>query len=134
MIEPEKGTSKYKIGAQLEDLELSENEIFEIEDREILKVYKTPEIWFFINSKTNQLDQMSLFAPFKEKVLGKVGIGDTLADVYEAFGRCVVNHKVHEPFDYPGIGFETENGSKSKAAIIESISVLNPYVYYGPAH
>ena len=131
MIEPEKGTSQFKIGELFDELNLSGLEIYEIEDREILKVYKTKEIWFFINTKTNMLDQLSLFSPFNEKVLGKVGIGDTLADVQDVFGSCSVNHKVHEPYDYPGISFETNSGSKSKHAVIETISVSNPYVFYG---
>lgn len=130
MIEPAKGTSQYRIGDKLHEIDLSDIEIIEIEDRETLKVYKSREIWFFFDKRTEELDQLSLFAPFKEKVLGKVGIGDILADVYSSFGKCSINHKVHEPLDYPGIAFETEKGSKSKAATIETISVSNPYKLY----
>ena len=136
MIEPGKGTSRYRIGDKLHEMDFSDVKIIELEDRESLKVYKSKEIWFFFDTKTEELDQLSLFAPFQEKVLGKVGIGDKLADVYLNFGKCCINHKVHEPFDYPGIAFETENGSKSKDAIIETISVLNPYKLYAdiPQH
>ena len=114
MIEPRIGTSHYKIGTPFDDIDFSNLNILEVEDREILKVYKSDYIWFFFNSKTNKLDQISVFHPFEEKVLDKVGIGDTLADVYKHFGKCQINFKVHEPHELPGIAFETEKGSKSK--------------------
>lgn len=131
MIEPAKGTSQYQIGTKFQDIDFSKIEILAIEDREVLKVLKSKDIWFFFDMRNDELDQLTLFAPFGEKVLGKVGIGDKLADVHLNFGKCCINHKNHEPFDYPGIAFETVNGSKSRNAIIEVISVSDPYKFYG---
>lgn len=131
MIEPGIGTEKYKIGSSFNELGINLDNVFEIEDREILRVYKTKEIWFFINANTEKLDQLSLFNPFNEKVLGKIGIGDPLYKVHELFGQCVINHSVHEPKSTFGIAFETEKGSKSKNVKIESISVSEPFAFYG---
>ena len=131
MIEPEIGTSKYKIGTPFEEIDLSIYENIEIEDREILKVYKTEKIWFFFNTKNNKLDQLSLLGSFEEKTKENIGIGSLLSEVIEKYGKCTINHKTHEPIAIPGIAFETESGSKAKSAIIECISVSNPYPYYG---
>ena len=47
MIEPGIGTNTFKLGTHFDDLDLSIFEIIEVEDRDILKVYKTKNIWFF---------------------------------------------------------------------------------------
>lgn len=132
MIEPGIGTREYKIGMTLDELNLKESDILEVENRDIFDIYKTSNIWFFIVKKTGKLDQLSLFNLFDEKVLDKVGLGDTLDDVFSHFGKCAVNHKVHEPIKHHGIAFEMEKGSKAKSAVIETISVSDPYAYYGP--
>jgi len=131
MIEPAKGTSKYKIGAALEDIDFSIFDKVEIEDRDILKVYKTKSIWFFFNKKTNMLDQLSLFSPFNEKTKENIGIGNTLSDIYAQYGECVKNHKVYEPKRIPGIAFEMKNGNEDKMLKIGCISVSEPYAFYG---
>ena len=131
MIEPGIGTSMYKIGTPFSEIDLSIYKNVEIEDREILKVYKTDEIWFFVNAKSNKLDQLSLFSPFNEKTKENIGIGSYLSEVYEHYGECAINHKVHEPKGIQGIAFETKHGSKAKNATIECISVSEPYPYYG---
>jgi hypothetical protein len=130
MIEPAKGTSKYRLGTKYQDMDFTEVEIIEIEDRDPLKVYKSKSIWFFFDTRNNELDQISLFSPFDEKVLGKVGIGDKLSDVFSAFGKCSKIDKVYEPFDFPGIAFNTIEDRKSKNAVIEAISVSIPYKSY----
>lgn len=132
MIEPGVGTSNFKIGMSFDEIDFSNFSIQEIEDRDIFTIYKTDPIWFFFLKKNNKLDQLSLFSPFDEKVLDKVGIGDSLGDVHKHFGKCVINHKVHEPVKYPGVSFETEGGSKGTNAKIETISVSDPYAFYGP--
>lgn len=132
MIEPGVGSSKFKIGMSFDEVDLTPFEVKEIEDRDIFSVYKTEFIWFFFLKKNKRLDQLSFFSPFDEKVLDKVGIGDTLDDVKQNFGKGVFNHKVFEPLDYPGVAFEMASGSKSNGAIIEIISVSDPYAYYGP--
>ncbi|WP_105199090.1 hypothetical protein [Pseudoalteromonas sp. T1lg10] len=136
MIKPAKGTSQFKIGTPFGEVDFSGAEIYAVEERGELQVHKSKHIWFFFNSKTNELDQLSLFAPFTEKVLGKVGIGDSLSDVHEVLGKCCVNDKVHEPYNYPGVAFETKGGSSDGSAIVESISVSKPYPFYGdiPKH
>lgn len=131
MIEPGLGTENYKLGMTLDELNLIEQDIHEIEDRDIFTIYKTQSIWFFILKKSGKLVQLSIFAPFDEKVLNKVGIGDNLESVYAHFGKCAVNHKVHEPIKLQGIAFETESSSKAKSAKIETISVSEPYPFYG---
>ena len=130
MIIPGKGTANFKIGSLKSSIDFSKYDIIEIENREVLEVIKTEFIWFFINLKNNTLDQICVFSPFNEKVLGKIGIGDTLSMVHKEFGKCVINHKVHEPIKYPGISFETKNDSKGKSAVIDCISVSNPYPFY----
>ena len=132
MIEPGLGTSEFKIGTKIDDMDFSSYEIIEKEDRDIFIVFKTKFIWFFFVKDTQKLDQLTLFSPFKEKVLGRVSIGDSLSDVYKHFGKCCINHKVHEPLKYAGIAFEAEKGSKSKNAIITKISVSEPYEFYPP--
>lgn len=134
-IEPSKGVGEYRLGEKAGDTQLSELNILSKEQRDGFVVYKTEEIWFFVDSE-NILDQISVVAPCEAKVLGKVGIGNTLQDVLDNFGRCTINHKTHEPVDFPGISFETENGSKNKSAKIECISVSIPYKFYGklPKH
>jgi hypothetical protein len=134
MIEPGIGTETFKLGTHFDDVDLSTFEITEVEDRDILKVYKTKNIWFFFNSSDSTLDQLSLFSPFEEKVLGKVGLGDCLSDVYDTFGECCINNKVHEPLKYNGIAFEIEGSSKN--AKISCISVSVPFQFYGelPKH
>ena len=136
MIEPGKGTSRYRLGVKRQELDLSEIDILETEARGNLAVYKSPDVWFFFDMRSDDLVQLSLFAPFSEKVLGEVGIGDKLIDVHSRFGRCCINHGVHEPINYPGIAFETAGESKSEAAGIVSISVSVPYGFDGdiPEH
>jgi hypothetical protein len=136
MITPGKGTKEFKIGMTLSELSLNDSDIWEVEDRDVFEVYKTAAIWFFIVKNTEKLGQLSLFHPFSERVLDKVGIGDSLATVYETLGKCVINYKVHEPIQYPGISFEAESGSKAKAALVEVISVSDPFAFYGeiPKH
>lgn len=136
MIEPAIGTSKYRLGTKFKDLDFAGVEILEIEDREPLKVYKSDSIWFFFDTRSDELDQLSLFSPFKEKVFGKIGIGDRLSDVYSNLGKCTITDKVHEPCDYPGIAFNTVKDLKSENAIIEVVSVSLPYKFYGelPRH
>lgn len=136
MIYPAKGTSKYQIGTKLKEMDFSGIEIIEIEDRGTLKVYKSENIWFYFDARNDELDQLSLFAPFNEKVLEKVGIGDKLSDVYSNFGKCRIIDNVYEPLDYPGIAFNTAKNSRSKDATIEVISVSDPYKFYGeiPKH
>jgi hypothetical protein len=129
MIKPGIGTDRYKIGMALENLGINDID-FEKEERDQFIVYKTDNIWFFVTKNEPKLAQLSFFYGFEEKVLGKVGVGDRLGDVKKHFGKCVINHKVHEPIDYPGIAFESEGGSKSENAIIECISVSEPYPYY----
>lgn len=136
MIEPGKGTANYKIGMTLAELELPSEDVLDIEDRDVFNIHKTATIWFFMVKSTGKLGQLTLFSPFAEKVLNKVGIGDSLESVHDNLGKCVVNHKVHESLKYPGIGFETESGGKSKSAIIDAISVTDPFAFYGevPKH
>jgi len=132
MIEPGIGTTKYRLGCNVEEIDLIKSEAFEIEDREILVVYKFSSIWFFINPKTNKLDQVSVFTPIGEKVLDKVGIGDSLECIQSNFGDCVINDRVYEPKNYDGISFELAKGGKS----IYCISVFLPHQFYGelPEH
>lgn len=134
-IEPGKGVGKYRLGEKISHTQFSELNIVSKEQRDGLVVYKAEGTWFFVDSE-NILDQISVFAPCEAKALGKVGIGNTLQDVLDNFGHCTINHKAHEPVDFPGISFETENGSKSKSARIECISVSMPYKFYGglPEH
>ena len=131
-----KGTKLYKIGAHKDSIDFSTIEILEVDNREGLDVIKTELIWFFIDNKYQKIDQISAFLPFEGKVLNKIGLGDSLASAYYAFGKCVVNYKAHEPIEYPGILFETEKGSRSPNAIISCISVFDPYKSYAqiPSH
>lgn len=131
MLVPGTGSRSYKIRASLNSLGLDELDIFEVEDREILTVHKSESIWFFINTKTNELDQLTFFTPFDEKVLNKVGIGDTLSDVFSNFGKCAIVDKCFEPEDHFGLTFETEGNSKNENAIINSISISTPFPFYG---
>ncbi len=136
MIEPAQGTNDFRLGMRFGDINFSKIEIIEVEVRDQIKVYKSEGIWFFINSKTNVLSQLSLFSPFSEKVLGKIGIGDEISKVHEHLGECVINDNVCEPINYPGVAFNTVNNQFENNAVIEVISVSLPYEFYGelPEH
>ena len=131
MLVPGTGSQNYKIGASFNSLRLDELDILEVEDREILTVHKSESIWFFINTKTNELDQLTFFSPFNEKVLNKVGIGDMLSDVFSNFGKCAIVDKCFEPKEHFGLTFETEGNSRKESAIIKSISISTPFPFYG---
>ncbi len=127
MIIPGKGTNLYKIGADKDSINFSNIEIQEIEKRGSLEVIKTKSIWFFIDSNDQTIDQISVFSPFNEKVLDKVGVGDSISNIHDTFGKCTTSHKVYKPIEYPGVSFETEQGSKAKNAVISCISISAPY-------
>ncbi|WP_462157178.1 hypothetical protein [Pseudoalteromonas sp. GB56] len=127
MIIPGKGTSLYKIGVHKNSIDFSTLEIQSIEKRGNLEVIKTKSIWLFVDSNTQIITQVSVFKPFEEKVLDIVGLGDFISKVHDAFGKCIINHKVHEPIQYPGVSFETEKGTKANNAVISCISVSDPY-------
>lgn len=132
MIQPALGTNAYKIGEKYSDIDFTNVEIEEVESRGKLVVHKSREIWFFFNKETEELDQLSFFAPYSGKVLEKVGIGDTLDDVLNFFGSCSNNDRVFEPFDYPGVVFEAdETAERVSIRKISSISVCNPNKFYG---
>jgi hypothetical protein len=136
MIEPAKGTRDFRLEMNFDDINISDIEITEVEERDQFRVYKSEGIWFFINRKTNTLSQLSLFSPFNEKVLGKIGIGDEITKVHEYLGECLINDNVYEPINYPGVAFNTVNNQVKNNAVIEVISVSLPYEFYGelPEH
>ena len=136
MISPGLGTGRFKVGTKFLDIALNPDEILSTEDRDTLTVYKTDQVWIFVSHDTGEIEQLSFMNGYEGKVLGKVGLGDSLNCVYREFGKCTIDNKVHEPVDYPGVTFEMENGSKAKTAKIEVISIMKPYKFLGelPEH
>lgn len=126
MIEPGIGSAELKLGLAEEDL----GSILggsEFEDRGEFNLFKNSAVWFFFRKSDGKLIQLTFFDPCNEKVLEKVGIGDTLRDVKDHFGKYVVNDRVVEPAEYSGIAFTTVGSSLAMSAVIETISVSEPF-------
>lgn len=135
MIKPGKGSSSIKLGVAVDTLTDYIKDAT-IEKRGRLDVYKTSQVWFFVDTKNHRLTQLSFYSPFKEKVLGKVGIGDSVSHMRQQLGDFVMNDNVFESVENPGVSFETENNMKSDDALIVCISVSEPYTFLGdlPEH
>jgi len=136
IIIPGKGSGGFKLGTKFSKIGLKQADILSTKERGILLVYKTEQIWFFVNRNSDEVEQLSFMNGYEGKVLGKIGIGDSLNCVIQELGKCTIDNKVHEPLEHPGVTFETENGSKAKSAKIEVISVMKPYQFLGelPEH
>lgn len=133
-IIPGKCIGSYKLGEQGYEQKIRNLDLIAIESQGRFSVYKTKEIWFFLDEKDNNaLNQMTVFYPFQGKVMGKVGIADSLENIKENFGFCTIEHGVYEPIEYPGVSFELEGHGSEK---IYCISVSIPYKFYGelPEH
>ncbi|WP_415894940.1 hypothetical protein ACMXYQ_12720 [Neptuniibacter sp. PT34_22] len=128
------GTEIYRLGRKLSDLDFSGIDIHNTEDRGVLKVHLSKDIWFFEDTRTGELDQLTFMNGYTGKVLGAIGIGDAISLVFERFGKCSKSHRVYEPYNFPWLAFETEGGSKSRESVITHISVSIPFKFYGPAH
>ena len=126
MIEPGIGTEKFKLGSFSDEMSSYLSLATDIELREPFKIYKTKFVWFFFNRTTDKLEQLSLFTGFNEKVLDKVGIGDSYKRLVGELGACRKTDGVFEQEKLDGISFEL-NDNKS----IECISVSVPYQFYG---
>ncbi len=126
MIEPGIGTEKYKLGCFSDEMSSYVSLATDIEDREPFKIYKTASVWFFFNKTTEKLEQLSLFTGFNERVLDKVGIGDSFERLVGELGACREIDGAFEPEKLDGIAFELNDDN-----CIECISVSVPFQFYG---
>jgi hypothetical protein len=126
-IIPGKGVGKYQLGMSCDDL-TSLLPLFTKEQRESYFVVYSGNFSFWIDEKTLTVTQIGVSGNYQGKILDKVGIGDTLVEVEEHFGKSEYVLYVWEIVGLDGIALELEDNDIDEdwdemLAPIESIYV-----------
>ena len=104
-IVPGKRVGKFELGMPSSQLLQSLSD-YRKEQRISCFVVWTEHIGFWIDESSLTVTQILVRGNYPGKVLGKVGIGDTLADVEKSFGKVIYEPYTWEIQGFPGVAFE----------------------------
>ncbi|MFC4779152.1 hypothetical protein ACFO9Q_20355 [Paenibacillus sp. GCM10023252] len=107
-ITPGKSIGPFEIGCNREALISLLGKNYEVETRANFIVIKTETYWFWIDD-TDSVSQIRIFNGFFGKFGGKIGIGNTLKDVVNNFGKCSYEKYTYFISAIPGICFELKD-------------------------
>lgn len=103
-IVPGKSIGAFQIGAKAEQL-LNMLEKYQIEQRSNCIVVKTSTLWFWLDEE-NRTFQIKVLDGFLGRFAELIGLGDTISDVEEHFGKCTFESYVVKIPSVEGICFE----------------------------
>lgn len=129
-IIPGKGVGEFRLGMSLAEIEqLIPNHSTEPLENHF--VIWTEQLGLWIAKSNFEVTQILTRNHHPSKVLGKVGLGDTLADIEKYFGPVKDDLDIYVLTQYPGVGFELEDSDineewNEQTASIQAISIFNP--------
>ncbi|MGF7031831.1 hypothetical protein J2T17_002745 [Paenibacillus mucilaginosus] len=128
-IVPAKSIGCFEIGSNRNKIVSLFGGNYETEARTNCSVIQTENLWFWIDH-TDLVFQIRAFNGFCGTLGGKIGIGNTLVDVENHFGKCNYEKYIYLISNIPGICFELKDTEdydeewNEMSAPIESIYVF----------
>ena len=131
-IIPCKSIAEYQIGWTYEQLTEYLPYNYKVEELELGKKISCDNFSFWINNITGTIDQISAKSNFSGKFEGKIGLGSTLKDIEQFFGKWEEDLDVYIIPQYKGLCFEIKDVEDFDEEWIEDQMPINVISVYDP--